>query len=118
MPAARRLALKELAEAAVADPNLFRPLERSKKPSPGFAVSAGSASGQRSTSRFALCARPMLFPPRMSGCFAARNESMAQAHGASLLTRSESWRPWRAYAAQHLWAAAAANISESGSTHV
>ena len=24
---------------------------------------------------------------------------------ANLLTRSESWRPWRAYAAQHLWAA-------------
>jgi AraC family transcriptional regulator of adaptative response / DNA-3-methyladenine glycosylase II len=23
---------------------------------------------------------------------------------ASLLTRAESWRPWRAYAAQHLWA--------------
>jgi AraC family transcriptional regulator of adaptative response / DNA-3-methyladenine glycosylase II len=23
-----------------------------------------------------------------------------------LLARAEAWRPWRAYAAQHLWAAA------------
>ena len=27
---------------------------------------------------------------------------------AKLLSRAESWRPWRAYAAQHLWAAGAA----------
>jgi AraC family transcriptional regulator of adaptative response / DNA-3-methyladenine glycosylase II len=27
---------------------------------------------------------------------------------AALLRRAEAWRPWRAYAAQHLWAADAA----------
>ena len=32
----------------------------------------------------------------------------------SLLQRAESWRPWRAYAAQHLWAAQAAMISSGG----
>jgi AraC family transcriptional regulator of adaptative response / DNA-3-methyladenine glycosylase II len=29
----------------------------------------------------------------------------------SLLNRAESWRPWRAYAAQHLWAADYTNSS-------
>jgi AraC family transcriptional regulator of adaptative response / DNA-3-methyladenine glycosylase II len=38
---------------------------------------------------------------------------MADADGkrptpAELLERAEAWRPWRAYAAQHLWAADAA----------
>jgi len=28
-----------------------------------------------------------------------------KANTANLLDRAESWRPWRAYAAQHLWAA-------------
>jgi len=34
----------------------------------------------------------------------------------SLLKRSESWRPWRAYAAQHLWAAQSVRIP-TGGTH-
>jgi AraC family transcriptional regulator of adaptative response / DNA-3-methyladenine glycosylase II len=29
----------------------------------------------------------------------------AKTTSANLLSRAESWRPWRAYAAQHLWAA-------------
>ena len=38
--------------------------------------------------------------------------AMAPAYGARprppmLLARAESWRPWRAYAAQHLWTAGA-----------
>lgn len=28
-----------------------------------------------------------------------------------LLTRAEAWRPWRAYAAQHLWSADAATMA-------
>ena len=31
-----------------------------------------------------------------------------------LLDRAESWRPWRAYAAQHLWAADPTLIQEKG----
>src|SRR5260370_40192893 len=32
----------------------------------------------------------------------------------SLLLRAESWKPWRAYAAQHLWAADATRIATIG----
>jgi AraC family transcriptional regulator, regulatory protein of adaptative response / DNA-3-methyladenine glycosylase II len=35
---------------------------------------------------------------------------------AGLNDRAESWRPWRAYAAQHLWAADAALQSTSSAT--
>jgi len=31
-----------------------------------------------------------------------------------LLARAEAWRPWRAYAAQHLWAAGAAHPAVEG----
>ena len=41
----------------------------------------------------------------------------ARPTAAGLAKRSESWRPWRAYAAQHLWAAAAANTLDSRSTY-
>ena len=32
---------------------------------------------------------------------------------AELLARAEAWRPWRAYAAQHLWAADADQLSKT-----
>ena len=34
---------------------------------------------------------------------------------AQLLGRAEMWRPWRAYAAQHLWVAMRHNTSENES---
>jgi AraC family transcriptional regulator of adaptative response / DNA-3-methyladenine glycosylase II len=36
---------------------------------------------------------------------------------ATLLDRAESWRPWRAYAAQHLWAADSQLISNTERAH-
>jgi AraC family transcriptional regulator of adaptative response / DNA-3-methyladenine glycosylase II len=36
---------------------------------------------------------------------AMANEAGVRPTPDQLLARSEAWRPWRAYAAQHLWAA-------------
>ena len=36
---------------------------------------------------------------------------------AELLARAEAWRPWRAYAAQHLWAAEAAAAASGSKAH-
>ncbi|HXP07124.1 MAG TPA: hypothetical protein VN828_01450, partial [Acidobacteriaceae bacterium] len=36
---------------------------------------------------------------------------------AKLLSRAEAWRPWRAYAAQHLWAANATTSQDQGALH-
>jgi AraC family transcriptional regulator of adaptative response / DNA-3-methyladenine glycosylase II len=33
------------------------------------------------------------------------------------LSRAEAWRPWRAYAAQHLWAANATTSHHQGGLH-
>ena len=45
------------------------------------------------------------FPAADAGLLrAARTLGLGTTPGA-LLARAESWRPWRAYAAQHLWAA-------------
>jgi AraC family transcriptional regulator of adaptative response / DNA-3-methyladenine glycosylase II len=38
----------------------------------------------------------------LRGALATNGEKTTSA---DLLSRAESWRPWRAYAAQHLWAA-------------
>jgi AraC family transcriptional regulator, regulatory protein of adaptative response / DNA-3-methyladenine glycosylase II len=35
----------------------------------------------------------------------------------SLLGRAEAWRPWRAYAAQHLWAVDGNSLSNKPITH-
>jgi AraC family transcriptional regulator of adaptative response / DNA-3-methyladenine glycosylase II len=36
---------------------------------------------------------------------------------ADLIGRAEPWRPWRAYAAQHLWAADAAALAAGEMIH-
>jgi len=61
---------------------------------------------------------PDAFPAADIGLLRA----MATADGrrpspAELLSRAERWRPWRAYAALHLWAAGIAHPIASGKTH-
>jgi DNA-3-methyladenine glycosylase II len=36
----------------------------------------------------------------------------------ALLQRAEAWRPWRVYAAQHLWAVDADTCKSRGNRHV
>ena len=48
---------------------------------------------------------PDAFPPADIGLMRAMaDKSGVRPNPAELLARSETWRPWRAYAAQHLWA--------------
>ena len=48
-------------------------------------------------------ARPLLVRlGLLRGAASLHQEKMSSA---TLLQRAEAWRPWRAYAAQHLWAA-------------
>ena len=108
MPAARQASLKALAEAAVADPHLFRPFGTIEEAIARFRSIRGV--GEWTAQYIALRAlREMdAFPASDAGLL--RGASLI--HGArpspgSLLNRAEAWRPWRAYAAQHLWAAQA-----------
>jgi AraC family transcriptional regulator of adaptative response / DNA-3-methyladenine glycosylase II len=106
MPAARLTALKSVAEAAVADPNLFRPFGSIEETVTRLRTIRGI--GEWTAQYIALRAiREMdAFPATDIGLL----RSVAAMDGekstpANLLSRAESWRPWRAYAAQHLWAA-------------
>jgi AraC family transcriptional regulator of adaptative response / DNA-3-methyladenine glycosylase II len=118
MPAARRAALKDMAEAAAADPNLFRTFGTIEEATARLRRIRGV--GEWTAQYIALRAL------RESDAFPAADVGLL--HGAEvvdgirstapdLLVRSEPWRPWRAYAAQHLWAAGAAATLQSRSTY-
>jgi AraC family transcriptional regulator, regulatory protein of adaptative response / DNA-3-methyladenine glycosylase II len=106
MPKARREALRALAEAAVADSNLFRPFSSIDESIARLRSIRGV--GEWTAQYIALRAirETDAFPATDVGLLrriAALDGS--EPTSATLLDRAESWRPWRAYAAQHLWAA-------------
>ena len=109
MPAARQASLRALAQAAIADPNLFRPFGTIEEAISRFRSIRGV--GEWTAQYIALRAL------RETDAFPASDVALLRAAGlingfrpspAALLNRAESWRPWRAYAAQHLWAVQAA----------
>jgi AraC family transcriptional regulator of adaptative response / DNA-3-methyladenine glycosylase II len=106
MPVARQLSLKALADAAAADPHLFRPFGTIEEAIVRLRTIRGV--GEWTAQYIALRALRELdaFPASDIGLL--RGAAMivgARSTSTSLLNRAESWRPWRAYAAQHLWAA-------------
>lgn len=116
MPVSRQTSLKALAEASIADPNLFRPFGTIEEAIERLRTIRGV--GEWTAQYIALRAiREMdAFPSSDIGLL--RGAAMldgAQSTSERLLHRAESWRPWRAYAAQHLWAADASAISTNRS---
>ena len=118
MPASRLQALKALARAAADDPNLFHPLGTIEDAIVRLRAIPGI--GEWTAQYIALRAiREMdAFPASDVGLL----RGVAKVDGApatptSLLRRAESWRPWRAYAAQHLWAANATQIASAEGTY-
>jgi AraC family transcriptional regulator of adaptative response / DNA-3-methyladenine glycosylase II len=107
MPRARARALIALAQAMLADPAIF-----SRSASLEHAITrlrALPGIGEWTAQYIAMreLREPDAFPAADAGLLRA----MADANGRrpspdELLARAERWRPWRAYAAQHLWVAA------------
>ena len=105
MPRARAGALSGLAAAVAADPLIFgarRSLDEAI-----VQLRALSGIGEWTAQYIAMreLREPDAFPASDIGLLRA----MADGDGrrpspAELLLRAERWRPWRAYAAQHLWA--------------
>lgn len=134
MPAARLTALKAVAQAALADPNLFRPFgsveetvarlrsirgigewtaqyialrairEMDAFPATDIGLLRGMASIAGNKNRNGVKKKTQRELGKME---AEKVKTNGKSTSADLLIRAESWRPWRAYAAQHLWAAAA-----------
>jgi AraC family transcriptional regulator, regulatory protein of adaptative response / DNA-3-methyladenine glycosylase II len=105
MPAARRSALKALAEAAIADGDLFRPLGTVEEAIARLRAIRGV--GEWTAQYIALRAlrETDAFPAGDVGLLRGAATRGRRPTAAALLQRAEHWRPWRAYAAQHLWAA-------------
>jgi AraC family transcriptional regulator, regulatory protein of adaptative response / DNA-3-methyladenine glycosylase II len=106
MPAARRATLAALANAAIADPDLFRPFGTVEEAIARLRAIRGV--GEWTAQYIALRAlrEPDAFPASDVGLLrGASTAGGTRPTAADLLRRAEPWRPWRAYAAQHLWAA-------------
>jgi len=106
IPDARRQTLAALARAAMADPLLFQRLDTIEHTV--RRLSAIRGIGEWTAHYIALRALrdPDAFPASDIGLLrGAAQPNGARPTSAELQARAHRWRPWRAYAAQHLWAA-------------
>jgi len=107
MPRSRAAALSAVAAAAVADPHLFDAncgLDDAVK-----RLRSIRGVGEWTAQYIALrqLREPDAFPAADLGLMRAMAGRAGRLHSSSeLLDRADAWRPWRAYAAQHLWASA------------
>ncbi|HKT17102.1 MAG TPA: AlkA N-terminal domain-containing protein [Stellaceae bacterium] len=107
MPRARAAALSAVAKAALADKHLFdasRGLDEAVQ-----RLRAINGVGEWTAQYIALrqLREPDAFPAADIGLLRAMARGAARSPSiAELIERADAWRPWRAYAAQHLWAAA------------
>lgn len=105
MPRARAATLSALASAAAADARLF---ERASDLDAGIArLRALPGIGEWTAHYVAMRAmrEPDAFPASDVGLLRAMAVRGLRPTPVALAKRAESWRPWRAYAAQHLWTA-------------
>ncbi len=109
MPASRKGTLKALAEVATRDPNLFRPFGSVEEAVARLRNIPGI--GEWTAQYIALRAlhETDAFPASDIGLLRGiAGFGAARPTSTHLLAMAEPWRPWRAYAAQHIWTADAA----------
>jgi len=105
IPRSRSAALSAVAAAAIADAHLFDAtcgLDDAVK-----RLRSIRGVGEWTAQYIALrqLREPDAFPAADIGLMRAMNSQEGRRHSSSeLLDRANTWRPWRAYAAQHLWA--------------
>jgi AraC family transcriptional regulator of adaptative response / DNA-3-methyladenine glycosylase II len=111
VPRARREALVALARAAIADGTLFEPLADVDATVERLRAVRGVGDWTAHYIALRAAREPDAFPAAdavLLRTAVARGGLRTGAPAApALLLRAEQWRPWRAYAAQHIWAAAA-----------
>lgn len=108
MPQARRIALSALAAAVVADPLIFGPRRSLEEAIAQLRSLAGVGEWTAQYIAMRELREPDAFPAADIGLMRAMSdENGVRPSPAALLARAERWRPWRAYAALHLWASEA-----------
>ena len=106
MPRARKSALVSMAKAALAEPGLFEPLGTVEETVARLRAIPGVGDWTAQYIALRASREPDAFPSSDVALLRGATRSGGKRPSpAQLLTRAERWRPWRAYAAQHLWAA-------------
>jgi AraC family transcriptional regulator of adaptative response / DNA-3-methyladenine glycosylase II len=106
MPAARRATIAALTRAAIARPDLFEAANTLEESVASLRSVPGI--GEWTAQYIALRGlhHPDAFPASDIGILRNARQLFGESFSpAQLLARSEQWRPWRGYAAQHLWSA-------------
>jgi AraC family transcriptional regulator of adaptative response / DNA-3-methyladenine glycosylase II len=106
MPGARRQALLAMAEAAATDPDLFQARSSIEETVARLCEIRGIGEWSAHYIALRVVRESDAFPASDIGLLrGATPPGGTRPTPKELLTRAEVWRPWRAYAAQHLWAA-------------
>ena len=105
MPGARRAALRSLAAAVVADPLLLGPRRSLDETIAQLRALPGVGEWTAQYIAMRELREPDAFPAADIGLLRAMaGRGGVRPSPAALLRHAEQWRPWRAYAALHLWA--------------
>jgi AraC family transcriptional regulator of adaptative response / DNA-3-methyladenine glycosylase II len=105
MPKARAVALLSVAAAVVADPLIFGPRRSLEEAVAQLRSLAGIGEWTAQYIAMRALREPDAFPAADIGLMRAMtNGSGVRPLPANMLAHAEQWRPWRAYAALHLWA--------------
>ena len=105
MPSSRALALTSVAAAAATDHRLFSPSETLEHAIDRLRALRGIGEWTAQYIAMRALREPDAFPAADIGLMRALTQQGARPNAAAVLARAEAWRPWRAYAAQHLWTA-------------
>jgi AraC family transcriptional regulator of adaptative response / DNA-3-methyladenine glycosylase II len=107
MPRARQAAIAAVAAAVVDDPDLFNADRGLAEAVERLRAIKGIGAWTAEYIALRQMRLPDAFPAADIGLMRALADPAGRRPSAvELLQRAEAWRPWRAYAAQHLWAAA------------
>jgi AraC family transcriptional regulator, regulatory protein of adaptative response / DNA-3-methyladenine glycosylase II len=113
MPKARLETLKAIAHATIDDPALFQPSGNMEEAIAKLTAIPGIGDWTAQYVALRIIREVDAFPASDIGLLRGAEKMLGRpVTPKSLALRAEVWRPWRAYAAQHLWAADADQLSE------
>ncbi len=113
MPRSRLATLKAIAQASVDDPRLFQPSGDVDEAIAKLTAVPGIGDWTAQYVAIRIIREVDAFPASDVGLLRGAEKVLGEALTPKrLASRSEAWRPWRAYAAQHLWAADATRPSK------
>lgn len=117
MPGARAHALQAVAEAFVAAPDIFARSGSIEETVARLAAIKGLGPWTAQYIALRACGEPDAFPASDVGLLRGMLDAQGQRPTPKALeARAEAWRPWRAYAAQHIWAADAEQMVTSAAS--